>query len=319
MAFNISDMNTVSSIRPKWSVMIPAYGRGQFLEQTLRSVLAQDPGSESMQIAVVENPSEHKEIKKIVERVAGERVEYYINSGNLGMVGNWNRCIDLVRGEFVHILHDDDWVLPGFYIEIERMVLRRPVGALYATRVLLWRERESVMEKSPRVLALEAGGSNYASLIPYNPLYCPGVVVRKSFYTEDNVFDADLVFSPDWEMWVRAIRSKGGIVSDQALAVYRKHEGSSTSRLAREAGNLDDFLRLRIRWCEQGLDVLICRALDRVMICMAEDQMIRFASLHNWCAVRNSWVFWRRLASWRRYPIFCARWLRAFVQGPTRE
>jgi GT2 family glycosyltransferase len=39
------------------------------------------------------------------------KVCYYKNSQNLGMFGNWNRCITLSQGEWVLILNDDDEIL----------------------------------------------------------------------------------------------------------------------------------------------------------------------------------------------------------------
>lgn len=40
--------------RPLWSVMIPTYNCASYLRETLASVLAQDPGPDLMQIAVVD-------------------------------------------------------------------------------------------------------------------------------------------------------------------------------------------------------------------------------------------------------------------------
>src|SRR2546423_1107808 len=45
-----------SRARPFWSVMIPTYNaRADYLEETLRSVLRQDPGPEQMQIEVLDD------------------------------------------------------------------------------------------------------------------------------------------------------------------------------------------------------------------------------------------------------------------------
>ena len=47
----------------------------------------------------------------------GDRVAVHQKSLRTnGLAGIWNRCIERARGEWVHILHQDDIVLPGFYI-----------------------------------------------------------------------------------------------------------------------------------------------------------------------------------------------------------
>ena len=53
--------------RPLWSVMIPTYNSGEWLRQTLESVMAQDRGPERMEIQVVDNCS--------TEDGAGAKVE----------------------------------------------------------------------------------------------------------------------------------------------------------------------------------------------------------------------------------------------------
>ena len=40
-----------------WSVLLPVYEPGPYLEQTLRAFLAQDPGADRMQIEVVDDAS----------------------------------------------------------------------------------------------------------------------------------------------------------------------------------------------------------------------------------------------------------------------
>src|SRR4051812_23283601 len=62
-----------SAERPLWSVMIPTYDCARFLDQTLRSVLAQDPGPAAMQIEVVDDHSLRDHPAEVVARVGGGR------------------------------------------------------------------------------------------------------------------------------------------------------------------------------------------------------------------------------------------------------
>src|SRR6266436_7519771 len=96
--------------------MIPTYNaRAKYPEETLKSVLQQDPGPAQMQIEVVDDCSPDGAPVELVRRVAGNRVAVHQEPANNGLAGIWNRCIERARGEWVHILHQDDVVFPGFY------------------------------------------------------------------------------------------------------------------------------------------------------------------------------------------------------------
>jgi glycosyltransferase involved in cell wall biosynthesis len=91
--------------------MVPAYNpRRDYLEETLRNVLSQDPGPEKMQLEVVDDCSPDVDVEMLVKAIAGERVAFSKTLGNLGLAGCWNACIERSVGEWVHILHQDDMV-----------------------------------------------------------------------------------------------------------------------------------------------------------------------------------------------------------------
>jgi len=75
-----------------WSVMIPCYNpRPDYLEQTLRSVLQQDPGTSEMQIEIIDDCSPDGAATELVRKVAGDRVSVHREEENLGLAGIWNR------------------------------------------------------------------------------------------------------------------------------------------------------------------------------------------------------------------------------------
>src|SRR6266480_6472474 len=111
----------VDDCRPFWSVMIPTYNpRADYLEESLHSVLQQDPGPEQMQIEVIDDCSMDNTSSELVCRVGAGRVAFHAEPQNRGLANTWNRCIERARGNWVHILHQDDIVLPGFYDQLRK-------------------------------------------------------------------------------------------------------------------------------------------------------------------------------------------------------
>lgn len=101
---------------PFLSVLIPTYSRAAFFREALESVLRQeDPGC-CWEIIVVDNTPLTEQgntpALEIVQDINCERVLFYHNRENIGAGYNWNRGVELARGEWVSFLHDDDLLLP---------------------------------------------------------------------------------------------------------------------------------------------------------------------------------------------------------------
>ena len=67
-----------------------------------------------MQIEVIDNFSQDINIPEFVKDIGGGRVSCYRQPRHVDFQENWTTCIQRSRGRWVHILHDDDMVLPGF-------------------------------------------------------------------------------------------------------------------------------------------------------------------------------------------------------------
>jgi glycosyltransferase involved in cell wall biosynthesis len=112
--------------RPFLSVMIPTYNCFNYLERTIRSVLVQDPGIEKMQIEVVDDYSSDGNVEELVREVGKGRVSYFRQKENVGSLRNFETCLNRSKGHWVHLLHGDDMVKPGFYTEIESLINNHP-------------------------------------------------------------------------------------------------------------------------------------------------------------------------------------------------
>jgi glycosyltransferase involved in cell wall biosynthesis len=231
--------------RPLWSVMIPTFNRATHLGCALQSVLAQDPGPDQMQIEVVDDCSTTDDPEPVVRAIAGDRVTITRNPQNLGLMRNFNRCVERARGHLVHILHSDDYIEPTFYAVLGDLAARNSDCAFLASRSFTVDEEGVITGVSHRVKWIEAPTRDPTPMLgPYNFFLPAGVVVRRTLYEQCGGFFPELVYCGDFEMWVRAVHCGGGIVHPHPLANWRLYGGHETGRLARLGENVRDYLRL---------------------------------------------------------------------------
>jgi glycosyltransferase involved in cell wall biosynthesis len=249
--------------RPRWSVMIPTYHRARYLEAALRSVLAQDPGPEAMQIEVVDDHSTADDPEDVVTRLGGGRIDFHRQPENVGVVGNLNTCLQRSRGEFVHLLHGDDFVLEGFYRTLDDRLREHPeAGAAYCRHVYV-DEHGSRLDVAPRELSssgILVDGARF--LAAEQRIMTPCMVVRRSAYEELGGFDDRLACAEDWEMWVRVAARFPVYYEERPLACYRLHDDSNTGRNLRNGLSLD-HTRLAIELFASYFDPAERRAVKR--------------------------------------------------------
>ena len=281
--------------RPMWSVVIPTFNCAEMLRRTLESVLAQDPGPERMHIEVVDDCSTQDDPEAVVRELGGGRVRFTRNAANTGCCTiNFNHCLRHSIGRWVHVLHGDDWVLPGFYRHMEELIERHPGVALVAARSVFVDEAGCWEHLGPPVRSLSEPGTDSSAFDFGTPLQFAGVVVRRCFYEEYGGFREDLVHTADWEMWERAVSTGGGIVSDEVFGAYRVFAGNDSGRLMRTGGNLLDRLRLIEVIAARRPAFPKARALKR-LVRVGQDQEARFRRLGDAEAAEANRRIWRQL------------------------
>jgi glycosyltransferase involved in cell wall biosynthesis len=251
---------------PYWSVMIPTFNpRRDYLEQAIGSVISQGFGPEEMEIVVVDDCSTEVDVASLVESIAGSRVTFQRNRSNLGLAGCWNSCIERSRGEWIHILHQDDYVGETFYERLRELAELHPEVGLLATRSFSMDVDGVIIAVTSRVPSLENGGNVIEEFFYQTPILCPGVVVRRCCYEEVGGFREDLKFTLDLEMWTRAIKAKSGLVTSDVLAYYRIYSQNQSRRLWRSGEVLPDFAKLNAIFADKYEDFDAMKAHRKLM------------------------------------------------------
>ena len=245
MIENVSKLEAGAG-RPLVSVIIPCYQNRCYLQQTLASVLPQVTGD--MEVFVLDDAS--PEGCPLEGSEFTGQVPVFRQPVNLGHVGNLVDGIRRARGQWVHILHGDDFVLPGFYAAILDAIGKFPnAGAVFTQNVVVnpagqWIGLSQLLGSETAVLP-----DLLQRLAVENVIQTPSIVVRRAVYEELGAFDSEFTWCEDWEMWSRLASRFAVVYVGQALAAYRQHGSSSTSRHLREGLTGQDTMRcLRAVW-----------------------------------------------------------------------
>jgi len=231
--------------RPLWTVAVPTFEPvARHLADALRSVLAQDPGPDELELVVVDDASPTVDVGAIVRDVCGPRARFVRNERNRGLVGNWNQAIALSHGRWVHLLHQDDIAAPGFYVRLREPCLGRAtlVAAFCRAGGLDDEGRPTSIQR----LLLEAAGvvPDFARLeAAEHRLVTPAIVVRRAAYEEVGGYHEGLPYCADWDM-VKRLSVLGEVWYEPGVvARWRSHERQETARLRRTGADLEDRRR----------------------------------------------------------------------------
>lgn len=231
--------------RPLWSVMIPTYNCTAYLKYTLESVLAQAPDADAMQIEVVDDYSTDGDVAALVQAVGKGRIQYFRQPQNRGSLRNFETCINRAKGEWVHILHGDDIVRPGFYAEIEGLFTKHPeAGAAFTNNSFINEKGELMFEKVPVVPSSGVIQDFLLKSAEYQRLEPPAIVVKRKVYEQLGSFFA-VHYGEDWEMWTRISAHFPIAYSPKCLAAYRALENTNiTSKSFQSGQNVTDLLKV---------------------------------------------------------------------------
>lgn len=226
--------------------MIPTHRpTPRLLEETLRSVLEQDPGPLEMQIEIVDDASPGDHVEKLVREVGRGRIALFRQTRTLAMAGNWNTAVVRARGRWVHLLHQDDLVLQGFYSRLRSALeANGSAGAAVVQHHLIDANGTRLRLVSP-VRAAEARflGEWRQHVFIGLSFQTPAIVVRRDVYEHLGGFRPEFRYALDWDMWKRVAASYPIWYEPKPLACWRRHQGGASTHFRVSGENMAEIRR----------------------------------------------------------------------------
>ncbi len=213
--------------KPSVSICIPTYNRVHYLKRCVDAALRQTLAD--FELVISDNASSDG-TQAYVEGLNDLRVRYIRHPVNRGSQHNWNHCLQLARGEFIVICHDDDWYEPTFLERAYHVFSTTPgVGLVYTAAYLVNEQgrRMGCLRVYPRDQHWDQVALAMHFLKNNHDIVFSSVMVRRAAYERVGLFDPEL-FCGDFEMWLKlAFLFKVAYISTP-LVSYRSHSASTT-------------------------------------------------------------------------------------------
>jgi len=201
---------------PRVSVVLPTWNHGDFIEQSIDSVLAQT--LTVLELIVVDDGSTDDTLQRL-ERYHDPRMTVVALGENRKIPAALNAGFAHARGEYWTWTSADNWMLPQCLATLARALDDHPeVGLVYASHYFVG-DREGVSIKQPFDRARLLGGDNVVG---------PCFMYRRSVAEEVGPYDPACFGAEDYDMWLRIAARHPLLALQDVLYVYRYHARTVT-------------------------------------------------------------------------------------------
>lgn len=179
---------------PFFSVVIPTYNRGDFIQRAINSVLKQN--FSDFEIIVVDDGSTDA-TEAVVKSILSEKIRYY-KKENEERAAARNFGAKIANGRYINFLDSDDMVYPN-HLQIAKnfCVSHQNVPIFHLGYDV--KDQQGILLRSVTNIR-----SINKTILSGNMLSCNGVFIEKDAMMQ-NQFNEDRTLSSleDWELWIR--------------------------------------------------------------------------------------------------------------------
>ena len=208
--------------RPTISIVTPSFNQGEYIEETIRSVIQQDyPSVEYIIIDGGSTDNSVEIIKKYKKSLA-----YWVSEPDHGQADAIVKGFKRATGNILGFLNSDDYLLPhSLQVVAGEFSKNESLEFVVGRSIVVDRQSKLKYTWTPPFI-------NYWTMLCTGCwFHQPASFWRKSAYDEVGGIDASLRFALDYDLFVRLAKRKRPKIIKEILAAFREHEQSKTSTL----------------------------------------------------------------------------------------
>ena len=207
---------------PKISIITPSFNQGEFLEETIRSVLLQ--GYPDTEYIIIDGGSTDKSAEIIVKY--SPWLHYWLSEPDTGQSNAINKGFKRATGELCAYINSDDLYEPGAFRSAAVAFMKAEKPQFMAGNCI-------VFDKSKVKRMFNAWWPDHIGhlLKPFGSTFAqPASFWSRDIYEQVGGFDENLHYVFDREFFLKiGLAGKAPLILGQTLARYRDHVGTKTS------------------------------------------------------------------------------------------
>ena len=211
---------------PRISIVTPSYNQGQFIEETIRSVLLQ--GYPNLEYIIIDGGSSDNTIE-IIKKYE-EHFSSWVSESDKGPTDAINKGWQRASGEIIAYLNSDDAYLPGALAAVAEAFQQYPEAKAICGNELKINSEGLVITES------KIKNIDRLSLLNLNFIPQPATFLKKSTLTLTGGIDLKIKYTFDFELWLRVTRLGEIKCISHRLAVTRWHNDTITLTRRSEIG-----------------------------------------------------------------------------------
>lgn len=265
---------------PRVSIVTPSYNQGQFIEETIRSVLLQ--GYPNLEYIIIDGGSTDDSVE-IIQRYK-PWLAYWVSEPDQGQVyaidKGWARSSGIV---LAYLNSDDTYLLNAIADAVQALRLNPEVAAICGGELRIDSEGMVILEHLVRSVSLY-------DLLHFKFIPQPAVFLRRSAFEEAGGLDLTFQLVFDFELWTRLVRCGGIHCIPKVLATTRWYPGTKT--LSQRSAILSELERVVQKVVESPFGQQISPRERRVIRArlgyVANYVYLDDASKYGWAILSNS-------------------------------
>lgn len=208
---------------PKIAIVTPSYNQGQFLEETIQSVINQN--YHNLEYIIIDGGSTDNSVE-IIKKYE-DRIAYWVSEKDRGQTHAINKGFKKATGEVVNWLNSDDLLEQGALKILAKESEKNPTADFY------FGDFSVIGKDGNKLFNRKCAPYQFHALFWGRQLSSqPAVFFRRNLLKRIGYLEESLNFCMDIEFWIRAACNGAKFHQiKSSLGIARFHGGAKTARL----------------------------------------------------------------------------------------